>query len=612
MTRRHGWLLILVALAALGGCAPKGVQSPIERAPPSEIAQARSLVQAGESDGATRAYENFIAAHPGTVEADLAELELGILEASTAGCAQAMPYFDEARASPDPALSLRATLRVASCELELHDVDQALTTLQPIAAERFTASDQELLWRTAVGASEQTLDAPLGMEVMDALFAEGGAAPDPERALAAVDGLAARLSVEQTDALFESLRPGGVPQIAVAKRSLEEGLSAQDADRIAKSTETLRQSSAIDDPEVRAMVARGDEFLHGNPFVVGALLPLSGRGREVGSQLLEGMQLAALHEGGPELVVEDTGSDPGRTATAAAALVGDARVVAILGPVGTGSIAAAADAAQRSGTPLVTFSVSDEVTEGGEEVFRFLYTPREEVHALVRTANRRGASRYAVLYPDQGYGRMMRRIFDEEVLAIGGESCEGIPYPPGTRSFVEYVQKLLDQGCDTVLLADVPDRVASIAPTFAAEGAWSTAEGPLPENAERRIRLLIPSPGWSPTLIAQAGRYLQGALVIAPFHPGSQRPDNVEFRRAYEERYGRAPESFSAYGYDAYRLVSATLRQGYQTRRDLREALASDLGFSSITAIDGFSQNRSPARAPIVYELRGQSLVREN
>ncbi|MCZ6805733.1 MAG: penicillin-binding protein activator [Deltaproteobacteria bacterium] len=580
----------------------------MEKALPVEIEHARTLVSNGDVAGGRNAYESFIISHPGTVEADLARLELGILEAASSGCARATLHFQQAQDSPDRAIALRASLRYAACQLDSKQPDEALETLDPLAGERFADAEQELLWKTAVGASEQTLNAPLALHVMDALLEKGGTPPDPERASAAIDVLVMKLAIEQAAVLFDELRLGAAPQLAVARRMLEHGLETQDADLVAMSTDALRQSTAVEDPEVRMLVARGDEFLHGNPYLLGALLPLSGRGREVGRQLLQGMQLAALHEGGPELIVEDTAGDPSNTTAAVESLIGDQRVVAVLGPVGTRTIAAAAESTRRAGVPLLTFSAAEGATGEGDQVFRFLYSPRDEVRALVRKARARGASRYVILHPDHGYGRMLRRTFDEEVAAAGGSTCEGVAYPPGTRSFVDYVKALLEEECNVVLLADVAEQVASIAPTFAAEDAWSARAGRLPGHAEREVHFLLPSPSWSSKLLARASRYLQGALVVVPFYGESEAPTNVDFRKAYEERYGRPPETFAAYGYDAYRMISATLRQGYQTREALAEALRAGTGVTAVTSMDRFSPERTPAHAPRVYEVRGTVL----
>jgi ABC-type branched-subunit amino acid transport system substrate-binding protein len=600
--------LLCAALTLLASCAPKKVESPLETAPPAQIARARALASSGDIRGAQNAYETFIIGHPGTAEADLARLELGVLGSDIGRCQSAMAHFQQAQDSADQAIALRASLYLGSCQLQLGDPERALQTIEPLAAERFSSEEQALLWDTAVIAAEQTTSATLALQVLDALIEQGGDPPDPQRVDAALALLVQKLTIEETALLFDELRAGALPHVAVSMRLLLHALDTQDAESVVRASDALRVSDSIENPEVTMLVARADEFLHGNPYVVGALLPLSGRGREVGRQLLQGMQLAALDEGGPELVVEDTAGDPSRTTAAVESLIGNQRVVAVLGPVGSRTTEAAAASTRRAGVPLLSFSASEETTSAGEQVFRFLYSPRDELTALVGKARARGLSRFVVLYPDHGYGRTMERLFDQEVAAAGGIYCDGVAYPPGTKSFVDYVRTVLETTCDVVLFADVADQVAIIAPTFAAEGAWSIAGGTLPEHAEREVHFLLPSLSWSPKLVGRAQRYLQGAFIALPFYAASEAALNQHFRTAYETRYGRAPQMFAAYGYDAYRMISATLRQGNQTRQALTDALKNGSGVTPVTSVDSFSPERAPARPPRVYEVRGALL----
>lgn len=594
-----------MALILFVSCAPKKVESPLEKAPPSEVSRARALASSGDIAGAQRAYEAFIISNQRTTEADLARLELGVLSADVGRCQSAIPDLEQALQSADQAIALRASLHLASCQLHLGDPERALETVGPVVGERFPAEEQALLWDTAVIAAEQTTSADLGLRILDTLIERGGPAPEPARRDAAVQVLVEKLTIEETVALVDELRPGALPQVLASMRVLRHALQTQDPDLVDFSAQALRSGDAAANPDVAILLARADEFLHGNPYVVGALLPLSGRGREVGRQLLQGMQLAAIDEGGPELVVEDTAGNAAQTSEAVESLITNQRVVAVLGPVGSRTTEAAAQAAERAAVPLLSFSASDDVTSAGEQVFRFLYSPRDELAALVGTARARGLSRFVVLYPDHGYGRTMERLFDQEVAAAGGIYCDAVAYPPGTKSFVEYVRTVLETSCDVILFADVADQVALIAPTFAAEGAWSIGGGALPEHAEREVHFLLPSPSWSAKLLGRAHRYLQGALVALPFYEASEASLNQHFRTAYETRYGSAPQTFAAYGYDAYRLISNTLRQGNQSREALRNALRNGSSLTPVTSMDSFSAERTPANPPQLYRVRG-------
>ena len=601
--------LSCAVLVALASCAPKQVESPLEKSPPAEIANARELAQAGEIRAAQNAYETFIISHPGTVEADLARLELGVLNADLDRCQNATQHFEQALDSRDQAIALRASLHLGSCQLRLGDPERALTTIQPLASERFTSEEQLLLWDTALAASEQTTNGALGLEVLDRLSEHAGESPDPGRLWDTAQSLASKVTIEEAQALSESLRPSGLAHTAVSMRLLDQALVDQDVEVARQSADALRGGAYAELAAVALLIARADELLHGNPYAVGALLPLSGRGSEVARQLLQGMQLAQLQEGGPELLVEDTAGNPTTAATAANRLVSENGVVAMLGPVGSRTTEAAADSARRAGVPMLSFSASEAVTSAGDQVFRLLYSPRDEVAALVRSARSRGLSRFVILYPDHGYGRTLERLFDQEVSVAGGVACEGVAYPPGTKSFVDYVRTVLESTCDVVMLADVADQVSLIAPTFAAEGAWSIGGSALPEHAERQVHFLLPSPSWSSKLLPRSHRYLQGSLIALPFYDVAETELNEQFLTAYTTRYGSTPQTFAAYGYDAYRLVSATLRQGHQTRQALADALKAGSNIASVTSLDALSDERTPARPPQIYRVSDATLL---
>ena len=130
----------------------------------------------------------------------------------------------------------------------------------------------------------------------------------------------------------------------------------------------------------------------------------------------------------------------------------------------------------------------------------------------------------------------------------------------------------------------------------------------LPEHAEREVHFVLPSPSWSGALLPRAHRYLQGALIALPFYDGAETAGSEHFRSAYESRYGKPPQTFAAYGYDAYRMISATLRQGHQTREALMDALKAGASVTPVTSVGALSEERVPANPPSVYRVVGDLL----
>jgi len=245
-------------LLLVGSCVPKTVASPLEKAPPAEIAEARALAASGDLRGAQNAYETFLITHPGTTEADLARLELGVLSSDLGRCPSALPHFEQAQDSADRAIALRASLYLGACQLRLGDPEAALQTIEPIAGERFPSEEQALLWDTTVIAAEQTTSAALALRVLDILIERGGAAPDPQRVDAAVALLVQKLTSEEAAALFHELRPGALPHAFVSMRLLTRALEMPDPDLVVQTADALRASRLSEDPAVVLLLARAD------------------------------------------------------------------------------------------------------------------------------------------------------------------------------------------------------------------------------------------------------------------------------------------------------------------------------------------------------------------
>src|SRR5690606_5060117 len=237
-----------------------------------------------------------------------------------------------------------------------------------------------------------------------------------------------------------------------------------------------------------------------DPRAIGAILPLTGPGREVGQRAMRGLAVASgapsvgpAAPDAPQLVVRDDGGDPERAARAVEDLVSVHRVIAIVGPLEGDTAEAAARRAQELGVPLLTLVPDPRVVEAGEMVFRLFASPQDEATALVLAARARGARRFAVLRPSHRYGERMSAAFAEAVRAAGGELVHSATYDASATSFGDVVRRLSAARFDALFVPDSAAKLALIAPALAAGGLWSTPAGASPPRGGRAISLLAPS-----------------------------------------------------------------------------------------------------------------------
>ncbi len=422
-------------------------------------------------------------------------------------------------------------------------------------------------------------------------------------------------------------------------------------------------------PPLRELAERARPETRGARGTLGVVLPLSGDFASFGKESLHGILLAAHvfsagdgenadrfgenadgadSAAGPgrghgdeeiRVVVRDSGGDPARAAAAVRELAADPDLVAIVGPIFSAESLAAAEAAEAVGVPLVTLSTREEVPSGRSEVFRTRTTPGDEVGALVRHAfEELGATRFAVLYPRTRYGRGMRKLYWDAVMARGGTMVAASSYDPeatdfsgpirdmiGYRFLTRWERKALVErkkilraarrlepedaallrtaaysilgpeveplppivDFDVLFIPDTWETIALIAPAL----AFHEVQG---------VRLLGTSDWVDEGLLRVARRHVSGAVISAPFHAESDIPLVEEFVAYYRAVFDEEPDAYAAQAYDATNLVLVQLASGRTDREDLREGLLDTRAFPGATGVLTMRPDGNARRRPFL------------
>jgi ABC-type branched-subunit amino acid transport system substrate-binding protein len=372
------------------------------------------------------------------------------------------------------------------------------------------------------------------------------------------------------------------------------------------------------------------------------VLPLSGPFARIGEQSLLGVLLAAGVFAPPgdfganvRVVVRDSAGSPARAQAAVRELAELDYVSAIVGPLLSSECEAAAEAAESAGIPLLTLTAREEIARDRPHVFRLRTRPVEETQLLVDRARAAGASRFAILYRDDAYGRGLRGLFWDAVEERGGRVVGVASYDPQATDFAEPIRRLagytlLDHE-EKKLIAE-REEMMQRARRVSAEEALElrqraeemvTQDGSplppivdfdvlfIPESYENVVLIapqlafhevtgarLLGSDGWYHEELVRLGReHVNGALFTAHFYPRSHIPYVQRFAARFEEAFGRQPGAFEALAYDATNLILAQMARGRHRRESLRKGvLATDAypGVSGVISVgpDGNAQKR--------------------
>lgn len=261
------------------------------------------------------------------------------------------------------------------------------------------------------------------------------------------------------------------------------------------------------------------------------------------------------------LLPKDDGADKEKAIAIAAELVKDPRVVALAGPVNSGTTIASAPiyngqaGSVKGALPqLATTATSPDVSRLGDWTYRIASSDSANAVVLASTA-RQLTPRVAVMYTNDDYGRGLAGAFRDALVKGGGEVAEYDPFSDSTADFSPYLRRMQMRGVQLVFVAGLDVAAAAIiqqARGLGLQARFIGGDG------------LVPLVGKGPTY--------EGTLVGLLYHPAASDRARA-FAQAYHQAYGADPDPFAAAAYDAVMLLAAAARANGPTREGIQRYL---------------------------------------
>ncbi|MDG2052069.1 MAG: ABC transporter substrate-binding protein [Myxococcota bacterium] len=657
---------------------------------------ARMALAEGRSDEAFTRLQSLIERYPKGDRADAARLRLARWENSRGRPDQARQWLSGLEASQLDAVQQRIFYRLQA-ELAVDPVERviALSALRANLASAQAAAESDSKAATeaaeALSAVDTEIDGQLETLTIEELGRLAVALSDPAPPAGRIRLMLARRALETGDPenaqrLLEKagefpLTPRDEARRVALERRL--GLASETAGRAALPTWSVAAATQrVSTEKVTA--------------TIGVLLPLSGRLAPFGEEALRGILLAAevfdvvppsprdpnslprrskpsrnstppaagaatgdgedlsafsssgeplsdpVREG-VRLLIRDTAGDPARAAAAVEELAENEEVVAVIGPILSGTSDAAAAVAQSAGLPLLTLSNRVEISHDRDYVFRLRMTPADEVGFLVDYAyDQLAARRFAVLYPRSRYGRGMRERYWEAVLDRGGSVVATASYDPDATDYSDAIRSLAgfdlltsQEGAALEERAQAMRRGRRLEPEDAAllrttlyEQLGPEAE-PLPPivdfdalfipDAHERIQLVVPQLAfhevgpiqllgtgeWNDPELLRVGRgHVRGAVIATPYDEASPYEAVQRFTETYATSFGQAAEPLSSEAYDATHIVLEQVAEGRADRDALREGILALKAYPGVSGVIRFEPDGNARKRPFLLKAQ--------
>jgi branched-chain amino acid transport system substrate-binding protein len=345
--------------------------------------------------------------------------------------------------------------------------------------------------------------------------------------------------------------------------------------------------------DAQAAAAAAREKVGRESFVLGALLPLSGECEVYGRAIRAGIEIAvdennARHPEAPITVAFEDSAAPGGAADAAQRLIFQSRAIALVGPALTDDVRAVAPLCESYQIPAVSPAATDgSLSRLNGYVYVAGLTFEAEAGAMAAYATKHlGIKRFAILYPNNAYGRDMKAAFAAAVADLGGTVAGEVEYPvidmtlePDKReiNYSPFTKKVKWAHADAVYLPGHYDEVVRLLPqlTFSDVTAY-----------------LLGTNGWNENRVIRVGaKYVEGAYFTAAFFADDPDVEVRNFAAAYRRKTADFPNYLAAQGYDAARIVCGAL---YPRAHDGAEVKARLDGVKNYHGITGTTTLRGP------------------
>ena len=343
-------------------------------------------------------------------------------------------------------------------------------------------------------------------------------------------------------------------------------------------------------------------------IVVGEYGSLTGAEATFGQSTHNGIMLAIDELNGAggvngrkfRVITEDDQSKSEEAANAVTKLISQNSVIAVLGEVASSSSLAAAPICQSNKVPMITpSSTNEKVTQVGDYIFRMCFIDPYQGEAMANFVSKQlNMTKAAVLIDVKSdYSTGLAANFERVFVANGGKIVGKQSYAKGDSDFRSQLTTLRSTNPEVIFVPGYYNDIGQIAIQARDLGMKMPLAG---------------GDGWeSPKLIEIGGKALEGCFYSNHYHIDDPAPAVREFVQKYRERYGAAPDSLAALGYDSTRvLAEAIKRAGSTDGPKLRDAIAATKDFAGVTGMINLGADRNPIGKKLaILEIKNGNMI---
>lgn len=329
---------------------------------------------------------------------------------------------------------------------------------------------------------------------------------------------------------------------------------------------------------------------------IGGLLETSGPLASLGQPGLDGAMLAVDQinaKGGIggkklELVNLNTEGDNTKSVTAVKRLLEQNDVVALVGPMNSGSSYAIIDTVQKAPMAMISNGGSRGIVLPPQDKKWIFLSPLTDVlvqSVMMSDMKRRGIKNVALLNADSPFGSSGRDQLQKNAASFGITIVTQEAYGNDDKDMTPQLTKIRSTNPDAVIIWATGPGQAIAVKNYRQLGL--TAPLYLSHAANDFNFLRLAGASADDILIPSSKIYVIDSLKDTD----PQKQILTSFVRDYQAKYGKPPATFAGNGYDAVNMIAEAIRKGGTDRAKIRDAIEGLKDYVGVTAVYSYGAN---------------------
>jgi branched-chain amino acid transport system substrate-binding protein len=372
--------------------------------------------------------------------------------------------------------------------------------------------------------------------------------------------------------------------------------TAASSSAAAESSDSSESSAADSSSETAAADggSAGADCTLPDPVKVGVAFTLTGAAAKYGATQKNGVDLATEQlnaKGGVtyDVDVQDTQTDNKQAISIFESMIANGDSV-IIGPTLSDAAKQTDPVAQDAKQPVLGVSnTAAGITDIGNYIWRDSLTEAAVIPQTIEAAKAKyGMKHVVVMYAnDDAFSEGGYDAFKDALEKSGVTTDATLTFSKSDTDFRSLLTEAKGANPDALVVSSLIDAAVPIV------------------TQARQLGMTMPIIGGngfnSPALMKDAGSAAEGVVVGAAWNSASTNPASVDFMKAYQDKFGSAPDQFATQAYTGMMLVDAAVRMGCSADRDSIIA-----NFAKIKDLDTplgdftFTENRDASHAAVV------------